>query len=46
MDLGLLRWIMTPQCMEDLKIPPQLQFQISKHLNLAYFDLKLKIVCG
>jgi hypothetical protein len=30
----------------DLKIPPQLQFQITKHLNLAFFELKLKIFCG
>jgi hypothetical protein len=31
--------------MGDLKIPPQLQFQITKHMNLAFFDLKLKICC-
>jgi hypothetical protein len=30
----------------DLKIPPQLQFQITKHLNLAFFDLKLKFFVG
>jgi hypothetical protein len=27
--------------MGDLKIPSLLQFQITKHLNLAFFDLKL-----
>jgi hypothetical protein len=32
--------------MGDLKIPPQLQFQITKHLNLAFFELKVKKVCG
>jgi hypothetical protein len=32
--------------MGDLKIPPQLQFQIIKHLNLAIFELKLRNSCG
>jgi hypothetical protein len=30
----------------DLKIPPQLQFQITKHLNLAFSDLKLEKFVG
>jgi hypothetical protein len=31
---------------EDLKIPSQLLVQITEHLNLANFDLKLKFFCG
>jgi hypothetical protein len=35
-----------PQYVGDLKIPPQLQVQITEHLNLAVFNVKLKKFVG
>jgi hypothetical protein len=29
---------------EDLKIPPQLKFQITRHLNLDFFDLNASLL--
>jgi hypothetical protein len=35
-----------PQRVGDLIIPPGSRFQITKHLNLAFFALGAKMFCG